>query len=52
MIQRGEDFGLALKAREPIVIRREGRRHDLDGHLTLLVSGPEPAGSLVTTRQD
>ena len=35
MVQRGEDFRFALKPREPIVIRRERRRQNLDGDLTL-----------------
>ena len=34
MIQRGEDFGFALKARQPVGIRRKRRRQDLDGDLT------------------
>jgi hypothetical protein len=35
MIQRREDFRLALKARESIVVSRERRRQDLDGDLAL-----------------
>ena len=35
MIQRREDFGFALKAREPIAIGRERRRQDLDRDLAL-----------------
>ena len=35
MIQRGEDFGFALKARQPIGVSRQRRRQDLDGDLAL-----------------
>ena len=35
MVQRREHFGFALKPSQPIVIRRDGRRQDLDGDLTL-----------------
>src|SRR5262245_58304491 len=35
MIQRGQDFGFALKTSEPIVVSRERRRQDLDGDLAL-----------------
>ena len=35
MIQRREDFGFALEAREPIGIRGERGRQDLDGDLAL-----------------
>ena len=42
MVQRREDFGFALKPSQPIVIRRDGRRQDLDGDLALQpgVGGP------------
>ena len=42
MIQRREYFRLALKARDPIVVSREGRRQDLDGDLALQlgIGGP------------
>ena len=42
MIQRGEDFGFALKTREPIVVSGERWRQDLDRDLTLQlgVGGP------------
>ena len=42
MVQRGEHFRFALKASEPIVIRRDGRRQDLDRDLALQlgVGGP------------
>jgi hypothetical protein len=35
MIQRGEDFRLPLKPREPVVVREQGGRQDLDRDLTL-----------------
>ena len=35
MVQGREHFRFALKPREPIVIRREQRRQDLDGDLAL-----------------
>ena len=35
MIQRREDFGFALEAREPVVVSGDRRRQDLDGDLTL-----------------
>jgi len=37
MVQRGEDFGFALKAREPIIVSGEGGRQNLDRNLTLQV---------------
>ena len=42
MVQRREHFGFALKASQPIVIGRDGRRQDLDGDLALQprVGGP------------
>ena len=42
MVQRREHFRFALKACEPIVIRRDGRRQNLDGDLALQlgVGGP------------
>ncbi len=35
MVQGGEHFRFALKARQPIGVSRERRRQDLDGDLTL-----------------
>ena len=35
MIQRGEDFGFALEPREPIVIRRDRGRENLDRDLSV-----------------
>ena len=35
VVQRREDFGFALKAGQSVRIRRQGRRKDLDGDLTL-----------------
>ena len=35
MVQRGEDLGFALKTRQPIGIRRQRRRDDLDGDFAL-----------------
>jgi hypothetical protein len=35
MVQRGEHFRFALKARESVVIRRQCRRQDLDRDLAL-----------------
>jgi hypothetical protein len=42
MVHRGEDFGFPLKPGEPIAVRSQGRRHDLDGDLTLQlgIGGP------------
>ena len=42
MVQRGEHFRFALKAREPIVVSRERRRQDLDRDLAfqLGIGGP------------
>jgi hypothetical protein len=37
MVQRSEDFGFALKAREPIIVSGEGGRQNLDRDLTLQV---------------
>jgi hypothetical protein len=35
MIQGREDFRFALKARQSVEVRRQRRREDLDGDLTL-----------------
>ena len=35
MVERGEDFGFALKARKPILVPRDGRRQNLEGDLSL-----------------
>jgi len=35
MIQRGEHFRFALKACQPLGVRRQRRRQDFDGNLTL-----------------
>jgi len=42
VVQRREDFGFALEAREPIVVGGDRRRQDLDGDLPLQlrVGGP------------
>ena len=42
MVQRREHFGFALKPSQPIVIRRDRGRQDLDGDLALQlrVGGP------------
>jgi hypothetical protein len=37
MIERGEDFGLALKAGEPVGISRDRRRQHLDRDLALQI---------------
>ncbi len=42
MIQRGEDFGFALKTREPIGISGERWRQDLDRDLTLQLGVGRP----------
>ena len=42
MVQRGQDFRLALKAREPLGISRHRLRKDLDGHLPLEVGVRRP----------
>ena len=42
MIQRGEDFGFALKTRQPIVVSRERWRQDLDRDLTLQLGVGRP----------
>jgi hypothetical protein len=34
MVQRREHFGFTLKTREPLVVRNDGRRQDLDRDLT------------------
>ncbi len=42
VVQRGEDFGFALKTREPIVVSGQRGRQDLEGDLTLQlrIGGP------------
>ena len=35
MVQRGEHFGFALEARQPLGIGGDGRRQDLDGDVAL-----------------
>ena len=42
MVQRREHFGFALKPSQPIVIRRDGRRQDLDGDLALQLGVGRP----------
>jgi hypothetical protein len=42
VLQRGEDFGLALKTREPTGINRERRRQDLDRDLALQLRARRP----------
>ena len=53
VVQRGEDFGFALKPREPVAIRHHGGRQDLDSHLALQlgIGGPIHLAHASATQQ-